>query len=75
MGIWTNSNVIPNKCVKIMALNTNQLQVTTITAQANAIIEQSQKVVNDIRLIEVWIKEKYLDSNDFLNFIKSLLIG
>jgi hypothetical protein len=75
MGIWANSNLIPNKCVKIMALNTNQLQVTTITAQANAIIEQSQKVVNDIRLIEVWIKEKYLDSNDFLNFIKSLLIG
>jgi hypothetical protein len=27
------------------------------------------------RLIEVWITEKYLRSNDFLNFIKGLLMG
>jgi hypothetical protein len=31
-----------------MALNPNQLQVTTIYAQANAIIERVHKVVNDI---------------------------
>jgi hypothetical protein len=26
-------------------------------------------------LIEVWITEKYLRSNDFLDFIKGLLMG
>jgi hypothetical protein len=26
------------------------------------------------RLIEVWIAEKYLSSNDFLDFIKGLLM-
>jgi hypothetical protein len=45
-----NSNVSSNKCVckTIMALKPNQLQVTTIHAQANAIIERVHKVVNDI---------------------------
>jgi ABC-type phosphate transport system auxiliary subunit len=32
----------------IMALKQNQLQVTTIYTQANAIIEQVHKVVNDM---------------------------
>jgi hypothetical protein len=39
MGVWANSNVSSNKCVTIMALKPNQLQVTTIHAQANAIID------------------------------------
>jgi hypothetical protein len=45
-SVWANSNVSSNKCVTIMALKTNQLQVTTKTAQANAIIERVHKVVN-----------------------------
>jgi hypothetical protein len=39
-----NSNVSSNKCVKIMALNLNQLQVTNINAQTNGIIERVHKV-------------------------------
>jgi hypothetical protein len=27
------------------------------------------------RLIEVWIAEKYLNSNEFLDFIKGLFMG
>jgi hypothetical protein len=47
-----SSNVSSTKCLTIMALKPNQLQVTTnITTnvtQANAIIERVHKVVNDI---------------------------
>jgi hypothetical protein len=43
-----NSNVSSNKCVTIMALKPNQLQVTTFIPQANAIIERVHKVVNDM---------------------------
>jgi hypothetical protein len=43
-----NSNVSSNKCVTIMALKPNQLQVTTYHPQTNAIIERVHKVVNDI---------------------------
>jgi hypothetical protein len=43
-----NSNVSSNKCVTIMALKPNQLQVTTYHPQAKAIIERVHKVVNDI---------------------------
>jgi hypothetical protein len=43
-----NSNVSSNKCVTIMALKLNQLQVTTNLTQANAIIEQVHKVVNEM---------------------------
>jgi hypothetical protein len=39
----SHSNLNSNKCVVIMALKPNQLQVTTIHAQANANIEQKQK--------------------------------
>jgi hypothetical protein len=47
MGVWKNSNVSSNKCVykKIMALQPNQLQVTTIHTQANAMIERVHKLV------------------------------
>jgi hypothetical protein len=47
MGVWQNSNVSSNKSVNItiMALKPNQLQVTTSTPQANAIIERVHKVV------------------------------
>jgi hypothetical protein len=50
MGLWANSNLSSNKgvCKTIMALKPNQLQVTTNTAQANAIIERNHKVVNDM---------------------------
>jgi hypothetical protein len=43
-----NSNVSSNKCVTIMALKPNQLQITTYQPQANAIIERVHKVVNDM---------------------------
>jgi hypothetical protein len=43
-----NSNVSSSKCVTIMALKPNQLQVTTSIPQANAIIERVHKVVIDI---------------------------
>jgi hypothetical protein len=48
MGIWANSNVSSSKCVTIIALKPNQLQVTTFYPQANAIIERVHKVVNDM---------------------------
>jgi hypothetical protein len=44
MGVLANSNVSSNKCVKIMALKPNQVQVTTINPQANAIIERVHEV-------------------------------
>jgi hypothetical protein len=31
--------------------------------------------MKESRLIEVWIEEKYLSSNDFLDFIKDMLMG
>jgi hypothetical protein len=43
-----NSNVSSNKCVTIMALKPNQLQVTIYHPQANVIIEQVHKVFNDM---------------------------
>jgi hypothetical protein len=43
-----NSNLNSNKCVTIMASKPNQLQVTIYHPQANAIIEQVHKVVNDM---------------------------
>jgi hypothetical protein len=39
MGLWANSNVSLNKCVTIISLKSNQLQVTSHNPQANAIIE------------------------------------
>jgi hypothetical protein len=47
-GEWANSNVSLSKCVTVMALKPNQLQVTTYHPQANAIIERLHKVVNDM---------------------------
>jgi hypothetical protein len=43
-----NSNVSLSKCVTIMALKPNQIQVTTNRPQASAIIEQVHNVVNDL---------------------------
>jgi hypothetical protein len=48
IGVWANSKVKSNKCVTIMALKPNQLQVTTIHTQTNAIIERVHKVVDEI---------------------------
>jgi hypothetical protein len=47
-GAKFKSEFKQNKCVSIMALKTNHLQVTTIISQANAITERVQKVVNDM---------------------------
>jgi hypothetical protein len=48
LTMGADSNVSSNKCVTIMALKPNQLQVTTYNSQANAIIERVHKVVNDM---------------------------
>jgi hypothetical protein len=48
LTMGANSNMSSNKCVTIMALKPNQLQVTTYNSQANAIIERVHKVVNDM---------------------------
>jgi hypothetical protein len=40
--------VSSSKCVTIMALNPNQLQVTTNITKANAILERVHKFVNDM---------------------------
>jgi hypothetical protein len=48
MVVRVNSNVSSNKCVTIMALKSNQLQVTTNNTQAIAIIERVHKVVNEM---------------------------
>jgi hypothetical protein len=45
------------KCVTIMVLKPNQLQVTTNRPQANAIIDQVHKVVNDM------LRSFYLENN------------
>jgi hypothetical protein len=44
LTMGANLNVSPNKCMTIMALKPNQLQVTTIHTQSNAIIERLHKV-------------------------------
>jgi hypothetical protein len=48
IGLSVNSNVSSSKCVTIIALNPNQLQVTTNSPQANTIIERVHKVIKDI---------------------------
>jgi hypothetical protein len=48
MVMLENLNVSSNKCVAIIALKPNQLQVTTNHTQANAIIERVNKVVYDM---------------------------
>jgi hypothetical protein len=48
IGMKDNSIVSSKKCVTIMALKPNQLQVTTYQPQANAIIARVHKVVNDM---------------------------
>jgi hypothetical protein len=58
-----------------MALKTNQLQVTTIDAQANAIIERVHKVVNDmLRSFDLENNHENLDeqeNNPFDYFLQS----
>jgi hypothetical protein len=55
-----NSNVSSNKCVTIMALKPNQLQVTTYHSQANVIIERVHKVVNEmLRSFDLESKNKH----------------
>jgi hypothetical protein len=45
MEEWASSNVISNRCITIMLLKPTQLQVTTMMAQENAIIERVQKIL------------------------------
>jgi hypothetical protein len=73
MGVMANSKVSLNKCVTIMALKPNQLQVTTYHPQANAIIERVQKVVNDmLRSFDLENNHKNLDENNpFDYFLQS----
>jgi hypothetical protein len=57
-----NSNVSSNKCVTIMALNPNQLQITTNMTQANAIIKRVHKVVKDmLRSFDFENNQEYLE--------------
>jgi hypothetical protein len=48
MGMQTNSIMSLNKCVTIIRLNQNQLQITNIHAQVNAIIKLVHNVVNEM---------------------------
>jgi hypothetical protein len=69
-----NSKISSNKYVRktIMALKPNQLQVTTISAQANAIIEQVHKVVNDmLRSFDLENKYENLEEQKYLHLITS----
>jgi hypothetical protein len=43
MGVLVNPNLSLNKFVMIMALKPNEVQVTAIATQVNAIIEQYKK--------------------------------
>jgi hypothetical protein len=79
MGLWANSNLISNKYVKIMALKPNQLHVTTINPQANAIIELVHKsmVVNDmLKLFDLENNHETLEEQednpfDYFLFLRS----
>jgi hypothetical protein len=75
MGTKANSNVSSNKYVTVMALKPNQLQVTTINPQANAIIERVHKVVNDmLRSFDLENNDENLeeqDDNSFDYFLQS----
>jgi uncharacterized protein YaiI (UPF0178 family) len=74
MGVWENSNVSSSKCVgkTIMALKPNQLQVTTNIAQANVIIEQVHKVVNDmLRSFDLENKHENLEEKKIIHLINS----
>jgi hypothetical protein len=61
--------------ITIMALKTNQLQVTAYHLQANAIIEQEHKVVNDmLRSFDLEIEnnhENLEEDNPFDYFLQS----
>jgi hypothetical protein len=58
-----------------MALNPNQIQVTTIYAEANAIIERVHKVVNDmIRSFDLGNNHENLEEQEddpYDNFLQS----
>jgi hypothetical protein len=59
MGANANSSLSPNKCITTMALKLNQVQVTTIATQENAIIERVHKVMSlqwHAQIIWLWKK-------------------
>jgi hypothetical protein len=57
-----------------MALKPNQLQVTTIFPQANAIIERVHKVVNDmLRLFDLENNHENLEEQEYIPFDSFLL--
>jgi hypothetical protein len=62
-----NSKVSSSKCVckTIMVLAPNQLQITTNTTQASAIIEQLHRVFNDmLRLFDLENNHEYLETQE-----------
>jgi hypothetical protein len=74
LTMGANSNVSSNKCVHktIMALKPNQLQVTTQHPQANAIIEQVHKVVNDmLRSFDLENNHENLEEQKIIHLITS----
>jgi hypothetical protein len=59
LTMGANSNVSSRKFVTIMALKPNQLQITTINPQANAIIDQVHKNGKDtLRLFDLKNEKK-----------------
>jgi hypothetical protein len=77
MGVKANSNVNSSKCVTIMALKPNQLQVTTYYPKTNAIIERVHKVVNDmLRSFDLENNHEYLEEdNPFDYFLQSTALA
>jgi hypothetical protein len=75
MGTWASSNVSSNECVAITALMPNQLQLTSINTQSNAIIERVHNVVNDmLRSFDLENNHENLEEqedNPFDHFLQS----
>jgi hypothetical protein len=65
MGVLANLNMSSSKCVTIMALKPNQLQVTTYHPQANAIIQLVYNFVNDtLRSLDLEYNHENLENKD-----------
>jgi hypothetical protein len=76
MGVVANSNVSSNKCVTIMAIKPNQLKITTLHPQANAIIERVHKVNDMLRSFDLENNHENLETqgqedNPFDYFLQS----
>jgi hypothetical protein len=79
MGVVANSNVSSNKCVTIMAIKPNQLKITTLHPQANAIIERVHKVNDMLRSFDLENNHENLETqgqedNPFDYFMVTMLL-